>query len=102
MPPAGDRDVHNPQDRSRRTWQQFDTTPILISAPQWLHRPCNAPRPFYRVGKKPSVKAGLAIYSHKLGQYMSVSLILGIELDFSSSVNWDGFCKSSNSVVAQT
>ena len=37
-------------------WQQFGTQPILISAPQWDNRPCNAPIWFYRVGKKPSVK----------------------------------------------
>ena len=44
--------------------QQFNTTPTLISAPQWLHRPCNAPMRLYTVGKKPSVKADLAMYSH--------------------------------------
>ena len=42
---------------------QFDTTPTLISAPQWPHRPCNAPMRLYTVGKKPSVKADLAMYS---------------------------------------
>ena len=26
-----------------RRWQQFDTTCSLISAPQWLHRPCSGP-----------------------------------------------------------
>ena len=45
-------------------WQQSRTQPILISAPQWTNRPCNAPTQPYRVGKKPSVKADLAIYSH--------------------------------------
>ena len=49
-----DRDGH---------WQQFGTQPILISATQWANRPCNAPTRFYRVGKKLSVKADLAIYS---------------------------------------
>ena len=44
--------------------QQFETTPTLISAPQWPHRPCNAPMRLYTVGKKPSVKADLAMYSH--------------------------------------
>ena len=44
-------------------WQQFDTPCSLISAPQWLHRPCSGPSWFYRVGKRPSVKADLAIYS---------------------------------------
>ena len=44
--------------------QQFDTTPTLISAPQWPHRPCNAPMRLYTVGKELSVKADLAMYSH--------------------------------------
>ena len=47
-----------------RHCQQFDTTPTLISAPQWSHRHCNAPMRPYTVGKKPSVKADLAMYSH--------------------------------------
>ena len=67
--------------------QQFDTTPTLISAPQWPHKPCDAPIQLYRVSKKPSVKADLAMYSHIVdvsGQCMSVSLILGCKLDFSS------------------
>ena len=33
-------------------WQQFGTHSILISAPQWPHRPCNASMQFYRVRKK--------------------------------------------------
>ena len=45
-------------------WQQSFAQPILISAPQWLNRPCNATMWFYSVGKKPSVKVDLAIYSH--------------------------------------
>ena len=44
-------------------WQQFDTPCSLISAPQWLHRPCSGLSWFYRVGKQPPVKADLAIYS---------------------------------------
>ena len=79
--------------------QQFDTTPILISALQWLHMPCNAPTWFYKVGKKLSVKANLATYSHILdvsGRCMSVSLTLGIKLDFNSCANWDHFCWSSH------
>ena len=44
-------------------WQQFGTPCSLISAPQWLHRPCSGPSWFYRVGKRPPVKADLAIYS---------------------------------------
>ena len=63
--------------------QQFHTTPTLISAPQWPHRPCNAPMRPYMVGKKPSVKADLAIYSQAVdvrGQCMSESLKLGISV----------------------
>ena len=43
--------------------QQFDTPSSLISAHQWPHRPCSGPSWFYRVGKRPPVKADLAIYS---------------------------------------
>ena len=66
-------------------WQQFGTQPILISAPRWLHRPCNGPVQLYRVDKKPSMKANLAIYSHVVnvsGQCMGISLILGFDLEF--------------------
>ena len=62
-------------------WQQFGTQPILISAPQWSHMVCDVPMQFYRVGKNPSVKADLGIYSHIVDvslQCISVSLILGI------------------------
>ena len=79
-------------------WQQFGSQPILISAPQWANRPCNAPTQFYRVGK-PSVKADLAIYSHAIdvgGQCMSESLTLGHNLDFSSCDIMVDFCKSSH------
>ena len=68
-------------------WQQSDTQTILISAPQWSNRTCNAPTWPYRVGKKLSVKADLAIYSHTAdaaGQCMSESLMLGHNLDFST------------------
>ena len=66
-----DRDVH---------WPQFGTQPILISAPQRAYWSCNAPTQFYMVGKKPSVKADLAIYSQAVdvrGRRTSESLILG-------------------------
>ena len=45
------------------------------------------------------MKADLAIYSHVVdasGQCMSVSLILGFKLDFSSCAIWDGFLKSNH------
>ena len=79
--------------------QQFHTTPTLISTPQWPHRPCNAPMQPYTVGKKPSVKADLAIYSQAVdvrGQCMSESLKLGHNLDFSSCDIMVGFHKSSH------
>ena len=83
-----DRDGHR---------QQPGTQPILISIPQWPNRTCNAPTQLYRVSKKPSVKADLAIHSHAVdasGQCMSESLILGHNLDFSSCDISVGFCKS--------
>ena len=85
-----DRDGH---------WQQSGTQPILISAPQWACWPCTAPTGFYTVGKKPSVKADLAIYSQAVdvrGRCMSESLKLGHNLDFSSCDIMVGFHKSSH------
>ena len=79
--------------------QQFDTTPTLVSAPQWPHRPCNASMQLYSVGKKPSVKADLIMYSQTVDvsrQCMSVSLILNCKLDFSSCAIRAGFHKSSH------
>ena len=79
--------------------QQFDTPSTLISASQWPHRPCNAPIRPYRIGKKPSVKANLAMYSDTVDvsrQCMSVSLILGCKSDFSSCTMRASFCKSSH------
>ena len=43
------------------------------------------------------------LYGHILdvsGWCMSVSIILGFKLDFSSCVNWDGFCESSHIRIA--
>ena len=80
-------------------WQQLGTQPIVISSPQWADRPCNAATQFYTVGKKLSVKADLAIYSHVVdvgGQCMSESLTLGHNLDFSSCNIMVGFFKSSH------
>ena len=85
-----DRDGH---------WQQFGTQPILISAPQWTCWPCNAPTQFYMVGKKPPVKADLAIYSQAVdirGWCIGESLILRHNLDFNSCDIMVGFRKSSH------
>ena len=51
-------------------WQQPDTPCSLISAPQWPHAPCSGPTWFSRVGKRPPVKADLAIYSPVNGVYV--------------------------------
>ena len=78
--------------------QQSDTTPTLISVHQWPHRPCNAPIRLYRVSKKPSVKADL-MYNHTVNvsrQCMSLSLILGCKLDFSSCAIRASFRESSH------
>ena len=80
-------------------WQQFGTQLILISAPQWACWPCNAPTQSYTVGKKPTVKADLAIYSQAVdvrGRCMSSSLKLGHNLNFSSCDIMAGFHKSSH------
>ena len=77
--------TNHKMDRDGR-WHQSDTQPILISVLQWPNRTCNAPTRPYKVGKKPSVKAYLVIYSHTIdaaGQCMSESLMLGHNLDFS-------------------
>ena len=47
--------------------QQFDTPGSLISAHQRPHRPRSGPSWFYRVIKRPPVKADLAIYSPIIG-----------------------------------
>ena len=44
-------------------WQQFDTPCSLISTPQWPHTPCSGPIWLCRVGKRPPLKADLAMYS---------------------------------------
>ena len=90
-----DRDGHS---------HQFGTQPILISAPQWANRPCNAPTCLYRVGKKQSVKADLAIYSQAVdvcGRCISESLILWHNLDFSSCDIMVGFPKCVTYYVLQ-
>ena len=54
---------------------------------------------FTESAKSPSVKADLAIYSHIAdvsGQCMSVSLILGFNLDFMCFYNLVGFSKTSH------
>ena len=88
-----DRDGH---------WQQPGTQPNLFSTPRWAKRPCSAPPRFYRLDKKPSVKADQAIYSHAVdagGQRMSESLKFGHNLEFSSCDIMVGFCKSSHIIM---
>ena len=64
--PQGDRQQQCVFSRARKVgrdsrWQQLDTLCSLISAPQWPHTPFNGPTWFSRVGKRPPVKADLAI-----------------------------------------
>ena len=79
--------------------QQFDTPSSLISAHQWPHGLCSGPSWFYRVSKRPPVKADLAIYSLIVGmsgQWENVATMLNIKLDFCCCDNSVGFCKSSH------
>ena len=74
--------------------QQFDTPSSLISAHQWPHGHCSGPSWFYRVGKRPPVKADLAIYSLIVGmsgQWEDVATMLNIKLDFCCCDNSVGF-----------
>ena len=81
MFPVGDRDVNNPQERSRRTlaavWHSINSdwcSPCSGFICPVMHQ-CS-----FRVSKKPSVKADLAIHVvNTFGQCMSVSLILGFK-----------------------
>ena len=94
-----DRDVHKPQERSRRPLAAAWHTTNSDKFPQWANRACNPPTRFYKVVKNLSVKADLAIYSHAFdvgGQCMSESLTLGQNLDFSFCDIMAGFCKSSH------
>ena len=65
---TSDKNRHSPQGRSRQllaaVWHPMQ--PYLI--PQWLHRPSSAPLWTDRVGKKPSVKADLAVYTYDTAQ----------------------------------
>ena len=56
------RNSHSRPGRCRRSLAA-DTACSFISAPQWLHRPCSGLSWFYRVGKRPPVKADLATHS---------------------------------------
>ena len=63
---VGHRNCHNLAGPDGRQ-EQFDTPSSLISAHQWPHRPPSGPSWFYRVCKRPPVKADLAIYSLVVG-----------------------------------
>jgi len=51
-------------EESRHQVEQFGTTDYPVNAPQWPHRVYVGPAWLDRVGKKPSVKADLLIYSN--------------------------------------
>ena len=92
------------QKLPQSTWQaqtvvSSSLTPpnSLISAHHWPHRPCSGPSWLYRVGKRPPVKADLAIYSLVVGMsglWVNVATMLNNKLDFYCCDNSVGFCKS--------
>ena len=62
LPSVSDPDRHNSQGIGQACHQnQFGTPCSLINAPQGPQRPGEAPSRFDSVGKKPPVKADLAI-----------------------------------------
>ena len=61
---VSDRNKHNPHAGYRQRWS---LAVLWHHSHPRIHRLCGAPLWFYRVGKKPSVKADLAIFSHVLG-----------------------------------
>jgi len=63
--------------------EQFGTTCYLINVPQWPHSICDGPAWLDRVGKKPSVKADLLIYSNCVtvsGQCLSVAIMVPLNV----------------------
>ena len=101
MSSISNRNRHNPQDTYAETIVgcSFVTTPLPIYAVHWLHRSCSTPTQLDRFSEKPSVKADLAIYSHRLGvsgQCQCVALKLSFNLDFSSFAIMDSYRKSSH------
>ena len=56
------KNFHSQPSRRRQSLATVYTPCCLISASQWHHRPCSEPSWFYRVGKRPPVKADLAIH----------------------------------------
>ena len=65
---VGHRNCHSQPGKTRDSRQQQSDTPSsLISAHQWPHGLCSGPSWFYRVGKRPPVKADLAIYGLIVG-----------------------------------
>ena len=86
------------QKLPQSTWQA-QTVVSSISAHQWPHRPCSGLSWFYRVGKRPPVKADLAIYSLVVGMsglWVNVATMLNNKLGFYCCDNSVSFCKSSH------
>ena len=97
---VGHRNCHSPTWQAQTVVSSSLTPPnSLISAHHWPHRPCSGPSWFYRVGKRPPVKADLAIYSLVVGMsglWVNVATMLNNKLDFYCCDNSVGFCKSSH------
>ena len=64
-----------------------------MSAHQWPHIPCGGPSWLYRVGKRPPVKADLAIYGPSMVCPDSARVWLSCKMDFTCKL---GFFKSSD------
>ena len=97
---VGHRNCHSQPGKTRRS---SDTPSSLISAHQWPHALCSGPSWFYRVGKRPPVKAGLATYGLIVGmsgQWEDVATMLNIKLDFCCCDNSVSFCKSSHIFIS--
>ena len=76
-------------------WVQFGTSCRLINASQVPHRLRCDSSWLGRVGKKPSLKADLAIYSYIVtvsGQHLNVAIMLSNKMDFRYCDNMVSFC----------
>ena len=94
------------QKLPQSTWQAQTVVSSSLTPQTALLVPITGPidpvvdrRGFYRVGKRPPVKADLAIYSLVVGMsglWVNVATMLNNKLDFYCCDNSVGFCKSSH------
>ena len=91
------------QKLPQSTWQAQTVVSSSLTPQTALLVPitglCSGPSWFYRVEKRPPVKADLAIYSLVVGMsglWVNVATMLNNKLDFYCCDNSVGFCKSSH------